>query len=78
MSLHTIIEPAGTLMTGWKLVPQPECRAADVRNDDDIPVEIACIPTAAENAPPVHPASRWELSSEKTARRSERKLGEVG
>jgi len=69
MSLHSIIEPAGTLMTGWKLVPKRDCHAADVRNEDDIPLEIACTPAPAENAEEIKPASKWE---------SDRKLTEVG
>ena len=72
MSLHSIIEPAGTLLTGWKLVPKPNCHAADTRNEDDIPLEVACAPAPAENAPQIDPASKWE------ERESERQLGEVG
>jgi len=82
MSLHSIIEPAGTLVTGWKLVPKRDCHAADVRNEDDIPLDVACAPAPAENAPPetaptenapaIEPASRWERPD------SERELGEVG
>ncbi|MFC3174510.1 hypothetical protein ACFOD9_09615 [Novosphingobium bradum] len=60
MSLHSIIEPAGTLLTGWKLVPARDCHAADSRNDDDIPLDLARAPAPAENAPRVVPASRWE------------------
>jgi len=60
MSLHSIIEPAGTLVTGWKLVPKRDCHAADVRNEDDIPLDVACAPAPAENAPEVDPASKWE------------------
>jgi len=66
MSLHSIIEPAGTLVTGWKLVPKRDCHAADVRNEDDIPLDVACAPAPAENAPEIEPeiepASRWEKS----------------
>jgi hypothetical protein len=69
MSLHSIIEPAGTLMTGWKLVPKRDCHAADTRNEDDIPLEVASAPAPAENEAPVEPASKWE---------SERNLGKVG
>jgi len=76
MSLHSIIEPAGTLMTGWKLVPKRDCHAADVRNDDDIPLEIACAPAPAENAE-IHPESKWE-AEDRTSRESVRKLSEVG
>lgn len=72
MSLHLIIEPAGTLLTGWKLVTRQDCHAADLRNDDDIPLDVACAPAPAENAPPIEPASRWERPD------SERKLREVG
>ena len=72
MSLHSIIEPAGTLLTGWKLVPRQDCHAADLRNDDDIPLEVACAAAPAENAPAIEPASRWESAQ------SERELGEVG
>jgi len=71
MSLHSIIEPAGTLVTGWKLVPKPDCNAADLRNEDDIPLEVASAPAPAENAARIVPTSKWE-------ERSERELGEVG
>ena len=74
MSLHSIIEPAGTLMTGWKLVPKRDCHAADTRNDDDIPLDVACAGAPAENAGAVEPVSKWEAGDAP----SERKLGEVG
>ena len=67
MSLHSIIEPAGTLVTGWKLVPKPANQAADVRNDDDCPVpecdEGDRTPVAAEDVKPTQPdpRSRWEM-----------------
>jgi hypothetical protein len=37
MSLHPIIEPAGTLATGWKLVPHEPAPNADLRHPDEIP-----------------------------------------
>jgi len=56
MSLHSIIEPAGTLQTGWKLVPK-DGKTADIRNPDK-----------AEENPPVpdadsrsDPRSAWEM-----------------
>jgi hypothetical protein len=67
MSLHLITEPAGTLMTGWKLVPKKEPHAADIHCEEEsdlVPEE-----DARTGKPHVDPASRWE---------SERKLGEVG
>lgn len=67
MSLHSIIEPAGTLLPGWKLVPRDAKSAADIRNEDDQPLARPvdegdrCLP------PPPHaetedadPRSRWE------------------
>ncbi|HET9628296.1 MAG TPA: hypothetical protein VFP14_02325 [Novosphingobium sp.] len=71
MSLHSIIEPAGTLMTGWKLVPKRDCHSADVRNEDDIPLEVACASAPAENSP-VDPSSKWEK------KKSAGNLSEVG
>jgi hypothetical protein len=35
MSLHSIIEPAGTLLTGWALVPETRKKAADIRNKEE-------------------------------------------
>lgn len=82
MSLHTIIEPAGTLLTGWKLVTQRNCHEADIRNDDDIPLDVACAGACAENAAKVDPVSKWEalpvVEPADVAAGSARKLGKVG
>ena len=58
MSLHSIIEPAGTLSTGWKLVPR-DPHKADIRNRDE-----AAPPPGDEGdrtPPPADPRSRWEV-----------------
>ena len=53
MSLHSIVEPAGTLQTGWKLSGR-DPKKADIRNPE--PAE------PAPEAPPASPRSKWELS----------------
>ena len=46
MSLHSIVEPAGTLQTGWKL-SEKDPKKADIRNPD---------------APAPKTRSQWELA----------------
>lgn len=60
MSLHSIIEPAGTLLTGWKLVPRTGKEAADIRNDDEC---TACPADEGDRTPqpPEETRSRWEV-----------------
>lgn len=68
MGLHSIIEPAGTLLTGWGLVPDADCTKADVRNKGE-----GARPAPAEDGdrtPVAAPQSKWEST--------ERELGEVG
>ena len=58
MSLHSLVEPAGTLATGWKLVPRDK-RKADIRNNDE-----ASPPDEGEGDRTPHapdPRSRWEV-----------------
>lgn len=70
MGLHSIIEPAGTLMTGWELVP--DCAdLIDVRNKDRAP---APDPTEGDRSPPVEPQSKWERVPDDSAG----ELGKVG
>jgi len=68
MSLHLITEPAGTLMTGWKLVPRKEPNAADIHVEEEIEIDLVPAEDAVDSKPKVNPASRWE---------SERELREV-
>ncbi|HEY6870775.1 MAG TPA: hypothetical protein VI199_13560, partial [Novosphingobium sp.] len=68
MGLHTIIEPAGTLMTGWELVPEHDRKLTDVRNKDHA---RAPDPAEGDRSPPVEPQSKWERA------RSDGELGEV-
>ena len=75
MSLHSIVEPAGTLVHGWKLVPTRDPHAADLRNEDDIPLETASAPAPPENLPAINPASRWEAGK---AAKSDGKMGKIG
>lgn len=35
MGLHSIIEPAGTLTTGWNLITGNGRKMADIRNKDE-------------------------------------------
>jgi len=66
MSLHAIIEPAGALVTGWKLVPKDAKSAADIRNEDECPVCLTdegdrSLPTPPHAEPAQPPRSRWEV-----------------
>ena len=69
MSLHPISEPAGTLMTGWKLVPKKEPHAADIHVEDEVEDDLVPGEDGLHREPEVNPASRRE---------SERELGKVG
>ena len=64
MSLHSIIEPAGTLLTGWTLVPHDEKKTADVRNKDECPTcetdEGDRTPVGDDDVAPVETRSKWE------------------
>lgn len=71
MGLHSIIEPAGTLMTGWELVPDCTKELTDVRNQDRAP---APDPAGGDRSPAVEPASKWE----RDARESAGQLSEIG
>jgi len=53
MSLHSIVEPAGTLQTGWHLSDK-DPRKADVRNADEA---LVVLEPAPENR------SKWELAA---------------
>jgi len=59
MSLHSIIEPAGTLSTGWKLVPRDPLKA-DIRNRDEATPPVA-EDEGDRTPPPADPRSRWEM-----------------
>ncbi|MBC2665011.1 hypothetical protein H7F51_05745 [Novosphingobium flavum] len=50
MSLHSLIEPAGTLLTGWKLVPGDKRKSADIRNKD----EPSAVPDEGDRPSPPH------------------------
>ena len=67
MSLHSMIEPAGTLLTGWKLVTEPTKAAADVRNEDDPPP--GNVDEGDRTPPPAPPGP---------AERSRREVGKAG
>ena len=56
MGLHSIIEPAGTLQTGWKLTDKDPAKA-DIRNKDE--VEPAPEPGPAKRSAKTR--SKWEL-----------------
>jgi len=58
MSLHSIVEPAGTLSTGWKLVPR-DPQKADIRNRDDAAPAPEGEGDRTPSAP--DPRSRWEV-----------------
>ena len=58
MSLHCIVEPAGTLMTGWELVPEDDHGRADPRNTDHArPAD----PREGDRTPVPLTRSKWEL-----------------
>lgn len=59
MSLHSIIEPAGTLSVGWGLVPDHDVGKADLRNKDKAEKPD---PTEGDRTPPSVTASKWELA----------------
>ncbi|MBC2668687.1 hypothetical protein ACFOON_15540 [Novosphingobium piscinae] len=57
MSLHDIVEPAGTPLTGWGLVPlDTVVSRADLR-DRAPPAD----PAAADRTPVAVTTSKWEL-----------------
>ncbi len=64
MSLHPLVEPAGTLLTGWKLVPRDPARA-DIRNKDEAetpnPAEADRTGSPPDTAGPAGPRSKWEV-----------------
>jgi hypothetical protein len=74
MSLLSIIEPAGTLATGWSLLPKEPGAPIDLRNPSPVPVDVD--PLKVDDAdlvseqPRGTTRSRWE--------RSDGQLGEVG
>lgn len=72
MGLHSIIEPAGTLMTGWELVP--DCSdLIDIRNKDRGPVPDSA---DGDRTPAIEPASKWERRPvEEPSGRELRKVG---
>lgn len=83
MGLHSIIGPAGTLMTGWALVPAQR-RALTDRRDKDRAGEPAPAPED-RTLPPVT-RSKWECPeppanprrTSAAKRTSDGKLGKVG
>lgn len=59
MSLHCIIEPAGTLLTGWGLIPEHDAPIpADPRNRDEARPPN---PREGDRTPPPVVPSKWEL-----------------
>ncbi len=58
MSLHSIVEPAGTLQTGWKLSGK-DPRQTDIRNADD---------TQQTRAVKAKTRSKWEKSADELAK----------
>jgi len=58
MSLHSLVEPAGTLQTGWNLSGNNP-RQADIRNADN----TAPVPPAKAKA-----RSKWEKSADELAK----------
>ncbi len=68
MGLHNIIEPAGTLLMGWNLVPRDPAEA-DIRNNDATkagenaePQPVSPHEAKAPVAPFLKARSKWEVS----------------
>jgi hypothetical protein len=74
MSLLSIIEPAGTLATGWSLLPKEPGAPIDLRDPSPVPVDVDPLKVYAADLVPELPRtatrSKWELS--------ERELCEIG
>lgn len=59
MGLHSIVEPVGTLMMGWELVPEDNHGLIDPRNTDHA---RKADPAEGDRTPVRVAPSKWELS----------------